>query len=191
MSVSSQDVVVRQVRPFAVAKAVAASLWKSAFIKDTFVRDRRVFEKYQRSVIGDMAKATVKEWLEENNFSVVDWDDVRTSWRSYRKPYDLQVNAHNIEVRCSISKYPNIPSLIQNEHIIYPSNVRVKEIVIQVFFSEPSCSELWLCGWTWGKILGSPSLKQYRRVAGRNTPFYLMPFNHKDAHPMADLLQYL
>lgn len=191
MPVTVQDVIVRKVQPFAVAKAVAASLWKCAFIGDTFVRNRSVFEKYQRSIIGDIAKATVKEWLEENGFSVTDWDDERKSWRNSRKPYDLRVNQHSIEVRCSISQYSSLAQLIQREHIIHPCNVRVKEVVVQTFFADASCSELWLCAWTLGQHLGKQNLVQIRKVAGRNTRFYMMPFSDQNANRMVDLLSYL
>jgi len=149
MTVKANDIVSGSVEAFEIAKAVAASFQKHFFIKDTFVRGRDPFGRYQTSVIGDMAKLLVKGWLEENGFEkkVIDWDDVRESWKSQAKPYDLCVNKHHIEVRSSISKYKDIGKLLSRENIIHPTDVKLKEITVQVFWRDKRCSEAWLCGW--------------------------------------------
>jgi len=188
MSVRVRDVIRRDISPFEISKSVTASLWKHSFVRDTFVRNRSAFEKFQRSVIGDMAKLSLKSWLEERGFEVIDWDDVRTSWRSQRKDYDLRVNDHNIEVRSSISQYDNINDVLINEHIIHPCNVKIKEITIQAFFSDSRCTELWLCGWALQN-----DLSQFRQVrhVGRLVDFFMMPFTDRNARPMRTLLTYL
>jgi len=192
MVVSIQDVIIRRIGPFIIGKAVMASFLKSMFIQDTFIRDRTRFDRYKSSYIGDLAKLAVKEWLEEQGFDVVDYDDVRTdNWRSQRKPYDLQVNNHNIEVRSSIASRPSLQWVINNEHIIHPCNVRVKEITIQAFFRDRSCSEVWLCAWTLRKYLENDRYKTIRYVGGRPVDFYMMPFNDAHAFPMRQLISYL
>lgn len=191
MVVNRVDVITRQIRPFFIGKAVVASLWKSGFMGDTFVRGRQQFEKYQRSLIGDLAKLAVKEWLEKNDLTVIDYDDVRTSWRSSRKPYDLQVNNHNIEVRSSIASQARLNWVLQNENIIHPCNVIAKEITTQVFFRDGNCDVAWLCGWALGTDLENDHYRQPRYVAGRLTDFYLMPFSDANAHPINDLLTHL
>jgi hypothetical protein len=191
MSVRVQDVLRHNIAPFEVAKAVTASLWKHSFVRDTFVRNRTAFERYQKSVIGDMAKLSIKSWLEENGFTVIDWDDVRTSWRSQRKDFDIQVNNHKIEIRSSISQHDNIRSLLRNEHIIHPCNVRVKEITIQAFFADKRCGELWICGWVLQKHLNSQNNRQVITVGSRLVDFFMLSFNHTRARPMQSLLRYL
>jgi len=191
MVVNSADVITRQIKPFFIGKAVVASLWKSGFMGDTFVRGRQQFEKYKRSLIGDLAKLAVKEWLEENGFTVTDYDDVRTGWRSSRKPYDLQVNNHDIEVRSSIAGQPKLQWILRNENIIHPCNVRVKEVTIQAFFRDGSCDMVWLCGWALRRRLGNNRYRQVRNIGGRLTDFYLMPFSDTNARPMSSLLSYL
>jgi hypothetical protein len=190
MPVRVRNTIVRNIAPFEIVKAVAASLWKN--LGDTFIRNRTTFEKFQRSAIGDMAKLSIKSWLEENDFRVIDWDDVRTSWRSQQKRFDLQVNNHNIEIRSSISKYATINDVLQNECIIHPFDVRVKEITIQAFFADSRCAELWICGWALQNDLSNRSLKQVRRVpGGRLADFFMMPFSHRRAQTMASLLRFL
>lgn len=191
MTVRSRDVIVYKNSPFDICKATAASLWKSAFIRDTFVRDRETFEKYQRSVTGDLAKLCVKRWIEENGLECIDWDDVRTSWKSQRKRFDLNVNDHDIEVRSSISSYPTIQEVLRNEHIIHPSNVRVKEITVQVFFKDSSCTEAWLCGWTLRNHLEDDNLRSPRRIGRYLVDFYFMPFDHRNARKIRDLLAFI
>ncbi|RLI20333.1 hypothetical protein DRO54_06500 [Candidatus Bathyarchaeota archaeon] len=192
MVVNQSDVITRPIKPFFIGKAVVASLWKSGFMGDTFVRGRRQFEKYKSSFMGDLAKLALKEWLEEQGFEVIDYDDVRSSWRSSRKPYDLQVNNHNIEVKSSVAQRPNLQWILQNEHIIHPCNVTVKEITVQTFFKDASCEMVWLCGWALRSDLEQPRYRQPRRVpGGRLTDFYLMPFSDPNAKPMNDLLSYL
>jgi len=191
MAVRVNNVVQRSIAPFEIAKGVIASLWKSSFMQDTFVRGREVFEKYQRSVIGDLAKLSVKNWLEEQGFGVTDWDDVRNSWRSQRKDYDLQVNNHNIEIRSSISQYVNIRDVLRNEHIIHPCNVRVKEVTIQAFFANKNCDELWIVSWALKRHLENGNLRSPRRIGPRLVDFYLMPFTHRNARPMNALLRFL
>jgi hypothetical protein len=51
------------------------------------------------------AKFGVKSWLERHGFVVTDWDTVRTSWRSSRKPYDLIVNNCKIEIVSAIADF--------------------------------------------------------------------------------------
>ena len=191
MVVTLTDVIVREVKPFFVGKAVVASLWKSSFIGNTFVRNRTRFEKYKRSLIGDLAKLVVKDWLEENSFSVTDYDDVRTGWASSRKPYDLQVNNHNIEVRSSVASQTNQNWVLHNENIIHPCNVNVKEVTVQVFFRDGKCDMAWLFGWALKTALENNQYRQPRRVGNRLTDFYLMPFSNHNARTMNDLLAYL
>jgi len=191
MVVNITDVIIREVKPFFIGKAVVASLWKSGFMGDTFIRGRKQFEKYQRSLIGDMAKLAVKDWLEEHSFSVVDYDDVRTGWRSSRKPFDLQVNGHNIEIRSSIAGQSNLGWVLQNENIIHPCDVNVKEVTVQVFFRNKSCDTAWLCGWAIGTVLGTDQYRQPRHVGTRLTDFYLMPFSDANSSTMQNLLTYL
>jgi hypothetical protein len=174
MVVNITDVVTRQIKPFFIGKAVVASLWKSGFMGDTFVRGRQQFEKYKSSLIGDMAKLAVKEWLEENGFTVI-----------------LQVNNHDIEVRSSIASQSNLQWVLQNENIIHPCDVNVKQITIQAFFRDGSCDVVWLCGWALKRDLENDQYRQIRRVGGRLTDFYLMPFSDVNARPMSGLLSYL
>jgi len=191
MAVTSADVVIVHPPPFVVAKATIASLWKSAFIRDTFVRERRVFEKFQRSVVGDLAKLCVLLWLNEQGIDAQDWDDTRTSWRSQRKSYDLQANGHMLEVRSSIAETPSLSHVLSNEHIIHPCNIRVKEVTIQVFFSSPACDTSWICGWVGQPDLETSARRQVRRIGRRLVDFYMVPFGDVAARPMNDLLQYL
>lgn len=193
MSVRLRDVIVRNISPFEITKATVASLWKHSFVRDTFVRERTAFERFQRSVIGDMAKLSIKSWLEENGFRnrVIDWDDVRISWRSQRKDFDLQVNGHNIEVRSSISEYDNIRGVLRNENIIHPCNVRVKEITIQAFYADSRCQELWISGWALRRDLENPTLRGPLRLGPRLVDFYRMPFSNRRAHPMDAVLRHL
>ena len=191
MTVRQNQIVVRTMRPFEIGKAAVASLWKSGFMGDTFVRGREQFQKYQRSFIGDMAKLAVKGWLIENGADVVDWDDVRTSWRSQRKQFDLSVNGHSIEVRSSISQYASIRDTLHNESIIHPCNVSVKEITVQVFFKDFSCDEVWLFGWTLQNDLENDALRSPRRIGPRLVDFYLMPFDRREAHPIHGLIRHL
>lgn len=191
MSVKVRDVIERNIAPFEIAKATVSTIFKGPFIRDTFVRDRTTFGRSQRSIIGDMAKLSVKSWLEENGFEVTDWDDIRTSWRSQRKTYDLQINNHNIEVRSSISQYDNVSSVLANEHIIHPYNVKVKEITIQAFFANNRCAELWICGWALKKDLSNNSLKGPVSIKGRLVDFFRLPFNCRQARTMNALLRYL
>jgi len=191
MPIVSADVVTIHPAPFVVAKATVASLWKSAFMGDTFVRDRQVFERFQRSVIGDLAKLCVLSWLRDQNIDAHDWDDTRSSWRSQRKSYDLEANGHSIEVRSSIAATPSLNHILTNDHIIHPCNVRVKEITVQVFFSSPACDTAWICGWVRQSDLEVPARRQVRRVGRRLVDFYLVPFNDAAARPMSDLIAYL
>ncbi|MGB3479836.1 MAG: hypothetical protein WBB67_11830 [bacterium] len=191
MAVRTRDVITRDIQPFEIAKAVGASFWKSSFVRDTFIRNRTQFEKYQRSVIGDMAKLSIKSWFREVGFEATDWDDIRNSWRSQRKTYDLLVNNHNIEIRSSISKYDAIAQVLRNESIIHPCNVNVKEITVQAFFSDERCAVLWICGWALGSNLGDPSLRGPIWRSRRPSYFYRMPFNHSHAQTMTALLRYL
>jgi len=191
MPVTPGDVVTVHPAPFVIAKATIASLWKSAFMGDTFVRDRRVFEKFQRSVTGDLAKLCVLFWLRDQNVAAQDWDDTRRSWRSQRKSYDLEANGHALEVRSSIAEIPSLNHIIANEHIIHPCNVRVKEITVQVFFSSPACDTAWICGWVRQADLEAPSRRQIRRIGRRLVDFYLVPFSDAAARPMSDLIAYL
>jgi len=138
-----------------------------------------------------MAKLLVKSWLEENDCEVIDWDDERENWRTQRKPYDLSVNEHQIEVRSSFSKHTRIRQLLAEEHIIHPCNVNVKEITVQVFWKNKRCDGAWLCGWAEREHLEDDSLVGVRRVGGRLVDFYMMPFNHPNAMTMNRLLNYL
>jgi len=191
MSVTTRDVITINPAPFVIAKATVASIMKGAFMRDTFVRNRQVFNKIQRSLQGDMAKSCVASWLSSQGYQVVDWDDVRTSWRSQRKSYDLQVNGHALEVRSSIAAVPRVTQVITNEHIIHPCNVRVKEVTIQTFFDSSLCSHVWICGWVRQADLEDQNRKQVRRIGGRLVDFYMVPFNDIAAEPMSNLLNYL
>ena len=191
MPVTVSDIISITPPPFVVAKATIASILKGGFIRDTFSRDRQVFEKIQRSVIGDMGKLSLKSWLSDNGFDVHDWDDIRRSWKSQRKEYDLQVNNHNIEVRTSIAAEPQINYVLSHENIIHPCNVRVKEITVQVFFNSLSCTEAWLCGWARQQDLENQSRIQVRLVGRRLVDFYMIPFNDSDAEPLNSLLSFL
>jgi len=191
MSVRMNQVIRQSITPFEITKATVASLWKSGFMGDTFVRGRAQFEKFQRSVVGDLAKLSLKKWFEQNGLQVTDWDDVRNSWRSHRKPYDLSVNGHSIEVRSSISQHRTIGETLRSESIIHPCNVRVKEITVQVFFGNPSCEEAWLCGWALRADLESRRFRSVRRVGPRLVDFFLIPFNNRAARPMSRLVSHL
>ena len=171
MPVNSRQVIRVPVQPFFIGKAVLASFWKCGFMGDTFVRGRNAFEKFQRSLVGDMAKLSLKFWFESHGLNVTDWDDVRTSWRSSRKQFDLEVEGHAIEVRSSIAQNMNVTEVIHHEHIIQPYRVRPKEITVQVFFSDNTCHEVWLAGWTYGADLASEEYKEVRRVGPRLTDF--------------------
>lgn len=188
MPVNIGDVIIVNPPPFIVAKATIASLLKGGFIGDTFVRERRVFERVQRSIVGDMAKLCVASWLGAHGFDVNDWDDIRRSWKSQRKEYDLEVNGHAIEVRSSVAEMPQMNHVLSNEHIIHPCNVRVKELTVQVFFNSPECTEAWLCGWARQQDLEDPARRQVRRVGRRLVDFYMIPFTDAHAYPMANLL---
>ena len=187
MAVRVRDVITVNPPPFIVAKATVASIMKGAFIRDTFVRDRQVFNRIQRSLQGDMAKLCVAYWLRGQNLDVTDWDDVRTSWRSQRKSYDLEVNRHALEIKSSIASVPQINQVIADENIIHPCNVRVKELTVQVFFNSPECTEAWLCGWARQQDLENPARRQVRRVGRRLVDFYMIPFNDAAAEPLANL----
>jgi hypothetical protein len=191
MVVKSKDVITWQIKPFFIGKAVVASLWKSGFIGDTFVRGRKQFDKYKSSFIGDLAKLAVKEWLEENGYKTIDYDDERTGWKSSRKPYDLHVNNHSIEVRSSIARKANLNWVLQNEHIIHPCDVKVKEITIQVFFKDEGCDEVWLCGWAFKNNLENRKYRKVKKIGRRYASFYMMPFSDVNARPLNDLLNYL
>lgn len=191
MPVTPNDVVIIQTNQFINARATIVSLWKSGFIGDTFVRGRSTLEKFERSFAGDVAKLCLKLWLESKGLTVIDWDDVRTSWRTQKKDFDLQVNNHNIEIRSSFAENLSISDIIQNKNIIQPCNVRTKEITVQVYFPSPVSQEVLLCGWTLKNDLENPALRSPRRVGQRLVDFYLMPFSHPGARPMADLITHL
>jgi hypothetical protein len=192
MAVLHKQAIKRNINPFDVAKAVGAAISKSFFVKDTFVRNRKNFEKYQRLVKGDMAKLAVKNWLEEKGFVVLDWDDTRKDdWKSQKKEYDLQVNGHNIEVRSSMPKGKSIKTLMTQEHIILPSNVKAKEVNVQVFFSDDSCTSIWIAGWAKKDDLQKNKYKKPRKVGPVLVDFYLMPFSDPNARSMQQLLSYL
>jgi hypothetical protein len=187
MPVTTRQVVVVPIPPAWLARSVFTSLLKCDFMGDTFVRNRRTIEKYERSVMGDVAKLAVKWWLESRGCSVTDWDDVRTSWRSQIKTFDLQVNGHNIEVRSSVASVGAIREVLRREHIIHPCGVRVKELNVQVFFPDATCTVAWLCGWARQADLDQPALRSPRRIGPRLVDFLLMPFGHRNASPMARL----
>jgi len=130
-------------------------------------------------------------WLEARGLVPTDWDDVRTSWRSQRKTFDLQVNEHNIEVRSSRASRRNVAEVLAREHIIHPHGVRVKEVTVQVFFPDSACSEVWLCGWALGDDLADDALRSPRRIGTRLVDFYLMPFDNDRARPMSELVAWL
>jgi len=146
MPVNARQVIHIPIQPFFVGKATIASFWKCGFMGDTFVRGRNAFEKFQRSLVGDMAKLSLKFWLESQGLNVTDWDDVRTSWRTARKQFDLEVQGHPVEVRSSIAQNNNVAEVIRQENIIQPYRVRPKEIIVQVFLSDNTCREAWLAG---------------------------------------------
>lgn len=191
MPINARQVIRIPIQPFFVGKATIASLWKCGFMGDTFVRGRAPFEKFQRSFIGDLAKLALKFWLESRGFEVTDWDDVRTSWRSSRKQFDLEVLGHSIEVRSSIAAYQNTGEILRNEHIIHPCNVRLKEITVQVFFLNNTCHEALLSGWARADNLESDNYREVRRVGPRLVDFYMMGFDDANASSMSDLVGFL
>jgi len=191
MPVSSRQVIRVPVQPFFIGKAVLASLWKCGFMGDTFVRGRNEFEKFQRSLIGDMAKLSLKFWLESKGLKVIDWDDVRTSWQSSRKKFDLDVQGENVEVRSSIAKSNNVSEILRTEHIIHPCDVKPKEITVQIFFPNSACQEVWLTGWASATDLAVKKYKKIRRVGPRIVDFYMMGFNDANAMPMSELVRTL
>lgn len=191
MAVSARQVIRVPIDPFFIAKATVASIWKCRSMQDTFIRDRTNFEKCLRSVEGDLAKQSLKKWLMDNGMEVTDWDDIRTSWRSQRKNFDLQVNGHNIEVRSSFAKGRTLQEVIREEHIIHPCNVRVKEITVQVFFPDGTCQESWLLGWAKRRELERQQFRAPRRIGTRLVDFYFLPFNHRFARPMQRLIREL
>lgn len=189
MVVVAKDVICRTSTPFIIGKATIASLWKSGFMGDTFVRNRSTFEKYQHSFVGDLAKLIVKHWLEENDLEVTDYDDVREdNWKSSRKPFDLQVKKRSLEIKSSIAKKPDIGWVLKNENIIQPSKLKAKEITVQVFFRDSMCDIAWLFGWTLEKHLTQKNYKTIRYVGKRPVDFFLMPFDDPNVYPMMKLL---
>jgi len=191
MPVSSRQVIRVPVQPFFIGKAVLASFWKCGFMGDTFVRGRNAFEKFQRSLVGDMGKLSLKFWLESQGLNVIDWDDVRTSWRSARKQFDLEVEGHQVEVRSSVAGNTNVAEVIREEHIIQPYRVRAKEITVQVFFPDNTCHEAWLAGWAYGTDLAVERYKEIRRIGPRLVDFYMMGFGDANARPMSELVRTL
>jgi hypothetical protein len=127
--------------------------------------------------------------LESNNFTVIDWDDVRKSWKTQRKPFDLQVNGRNIEIRSSFAENLTIDQIIEQKNIIQPCNVNAKEITVQAYFQSPVAQDILLCGWALRGDLESDALRSPRRVGPRLVDFYLMPFSHPNARPMEELLR--
>jgi hypothetical protein len=192
MVVTRSDIVTRTAGPLQIAKATYASFEKSSFMGDTFVRDRNAFKKFGNSIVGDIAKLAVKEWLEAEGLVVKDWDDERTdNWRSQKKLYDLQVKNHNIEVRSSVSKDGTIRNTLRNEHIISPADVRTKEVNVQVFFDNRAGRKIWIFGWAKGSQLRKKKYLGVRRVGPRLADFYMMPFTDPQAFPPKKLITFL
>jgi len=191
MTVRASQVVKVQIFPFFIGKAAIASFIKSSHMQDTFKRGRSDFEKYLKSFIGDLAKNAVKWWLETNGFEVLDWDDIRRSWRSSRKNYDLEVNNYKIEVKSSIVNTDNLSQALRNNNIIHPTYTKMKDITVQVFFPDTRCIEAWICAWVKKEDFDDPRFISPRRINNRNVPFYLMPFSDEKARPMRELIDYL
>jgi hypothetical protein len=190
MPVTINDVLILNVLTQDKRNAHRLSMRKFQHISDTFERFRTPPQRFIRSKQGDIAKLTVKRYLENQGLPVTDWDTIRTNWRTSRKPYDLLVNDHNIEVRSSISKYLTIQEVINEEHIIHPPRVNFKEVNLQVFFPDTNCNTLWVFGWALGSNISNRRYFTYRHL-GYPVPFHMMPFSDTNARTMNQLLTYL
>lgn len=88
--------------------------------------------------VGDFAKQTVKLYLQSQNLSVIDYDDVRDD--GFKRPdmFDLTYNGIEIEIKSSVEKYTtNLIDIINKRRIIdnkYSSHVNHSNIIVQVFF---------------------------------------------------------
>jgi hypothetical protein len=175
-----------------ITRAAILSQLKMSTITDTFLKRDSEFARYRSSMIGDIAKLCAKEWLERQHFEVTDWDDVRSSWRSSRKRFDLEVNACKIEIASSIeqldhlNKNTALSQILQEKSIIQPVRRTVKDVVLQVYFISDSNPIVHLMGWCrW------EDMQQYqtiRYIAGRPRDFWLMPFGSTEARPPFDLI---
>lgn len=196
MSVTSPSEII-SIRPrlSIITRAAILSQLKMSTITDTFLQRDSEFARYRSSMIGDIAKLCSKEWLERQQFEVTDWDDVRSSWRSSRKEFDLEVNGCKIEIASSIEKLDHLSRgaalsyILQEKSIIQPIRRTAKDVVLQVYFISDSNPKAHLMGWCrW------EDMQQYqtiRYVGGRPRDFWLIPFSSSEAHPPFELLRFL
>ncbi len=192
---SPRQIISIRPRLSSITRAAILSQLKMSTITDTFLQRDTEFARYRSSMIGDIAKLCAKQWLENQGFEVTDWDDVRSSWRSSRKRFDLEVNACKIEIASSIeqldhlSRRAALTQILQEKSIIQPVRRTVKDVVLQIYFISDSNPKVHLMGWCqWG------DMQQYqtiRYIAGHPRDFWLIPFNAQEAHPTADLVDFL
>ena len=192
---SVEDVI--HVRPSltTIVRAAILSQLKMSTITDTFLQRNGEFARYRSSMIGDVARLCAKGWLEVEGFAVIDWDDVRTSWRSNRKRFDLEVNKCRIEVASSIEILDDqdtntaLNQIIEQRSIIQPVRRTEKDIVLQAYYISDIDPIVYIMGWTlWSEIAQYQSI---RYVGGYPRDFWLMPFNRPEARPPRDLVDFL
>lgn len=173
-------------------RAAIVSQLKMPNITDTFLQRDSEFARYRSSMIGDIAKLGVKTWLEGNGFTVTDWDDVRTSWRSSRKLYDLRVNNCAIEIASSIlvsiSRNP-LAVILSEKHIIQPIRRTRKDIVLQIYFTSNLSQIVHIMGWVYWDDLASH--QTIRRINGHPIDFWMVPFNDETVHAPNELINVL
>lgn len=195
MAITLSSIVTVRPRLTTIVRAAIASQLKMPSIGDTFLRRSFEFERYRSSMIGDIAKLAAKEWLEHHRFAVTDWDDVRTSWRSSRKLFDLQINncaieiASSIELLGNISRKRGLSQILAEKHIIQPIRRTRKDIVLQAYFISDNNPSVHLMGWVeWDNLI---PYRAIRHIAGRPRDFCLVPFSENVVRPMTDLIAVL
>lgn len=195
MPVTLTDVITVHPRLTDIVRAAIVSQLKMPSIGDTFLQRNSEFVRYRSSMIGDIAKLSVKAWLERYGFTVTDWDDVRTSWRSSRKLFDLRVNGCAIEIASSIEHLGNISrrralsQIITEKHIIQPVRQTRKDIVLQAYFISDDNPSVHIMGWvTWDNLT---SYQTIRYIAGRPRDFWLVPFGETVVRTPTDLITVL
>lgn len=197
MSVTVSDVVQVPITFVEMQNAARLTFLKVRTIGDTFEQRSSAADRFPSSMIGDAAKLAVRRWLTDQGLTVTDWDDVRTSWRSSRKPYDLKVDDASIEVASSVlfdrdlDPKPDLNWVIENEHIIQPVRKTQKDYIVQVHFIAPDDLNAYITGWTTWDDLCVEENMTVRRVAGRLCDFYMLPFDSPSAYAPIDIVSEL
>lgn len=178
-----------------IIRAAILSHLKLSTISDTFLQRDSEFARYRSSMYGDIAKLCAKLWLERHGFTVTDWDDVRTNWRSSRKQFDLKVNDCRIEIASSIEVLDNLETraalskVLNEKSIIQPVRKTPKDVILQIYYLSDSNPQVNIMGWAeWD------DLSQYqtiRYIAGHPRDFWLMPFSAPEARPPQDIISFL